>query len=120
MDLAVGNLTQVIESLASTAASNPYVALSMLIQFLLGFGLGYVAAKAAKYVLAFIAILVVGAALNVWSLGLTVEDIVRVLGERGAELKDALLWLAQVMGLMTLGPTSLGFLAGVVVALLRR
>jgi uncharacterized membrane protein (Fun14 family) len=114
------NLSQVVENLVSTAITNPYVAAAMAIQFLLGLGLGYVIAKAAKYVLAFIGLLVLGAALNVWSLNLTVEDLVRILGEKGAEIKDTIMWLVQVIGLMTLGPASLGFILGVVIALFRR
>ena len=114
------NLTTLIEGFASTAASNPYLLASMAIQFLLGFGLGYVAGKAFKYVLAFIGILALGVLLNVWSLGYTLDELLRAAGERAAELKDALAWFLQTAGLLSLGPASIGFLAGAVTALLRR
>ncbi len=114
------NLTQIIESAAQLALSNPYTLIAMAIQFLLGFGLGYVAGKAFKYVIAFIAILVLGIALNVWSLGYSLEDLVRVLGEKGGELKTALEGLLQAMGLLSLGPASLGFVLGAVTAFLRK
>ncbi len=114
------NITELVANMTAAATSNPYVAIALAIQFGLGFALGYVAGRAAKYILAFIGILTLGAFLNVWSLGYSVEDLVKTFGEKAAELRDTAMWFLQTMGLMTLGPTSLGFIVGLLVAFLRR
>ena len=114
------NLTEVIANITSTAMSNPYVAAALAIQFLLGLALGYVAGRAAKYILAFIGILVLGAFLNVWSLGQSTSDVIKMLGEKAEEFKSLATWFLQTMGLMTIGPTSLGFVVGLLIAFLKK
>ena len=109
-----------LSTLLTQALSNPSVAISVLIQFILGLALGYVAAKAAKYIAAFILILVVGAALNVWSLGLTTDQVLAKLGEEFFKLKEALMPLLQTLGILTVGPVSIGFFIGLAIALIKK
>ncbi len=96
--------------------SDAKIAVAILIQFLLGLGLGYVSVKALKYVLAFIGILVLGSFLSVWSLGGSIDKVLANLGELVGVVKGFML----VLGLMTVGPTSVGFIVGALAALLRK
>lgn len=96
--------------------SDSKVLVAVVIQFLLGLGLGYVSVKAIKYVLAFIALLVLGSFLSVWSLGGSIETTLKNLSELAGLVKNFLF----VLGLMTVGPVSVGFLLGALIALLRK
>lgn len=96
--------------------SQPQPLIVMVIQFVLGLALGYVSVKALKYILAFIAILALGTFLSVWSLGTTPAEVVSTLGIAVEALKK----LAVVLGLMTVGPVSVGFIVGVIVGLMRK
>jgi len=88
----------------------------MLVQFLLGLGLGYVSVKALKYILAFIAILVLGTFLSVWSLGTTSLEVFQSLGSATSLVKD----FAMALGLMTIGPVSVGFIIGAILGLMKK
>jgi uncharacterized membrane protein (Fun14 family) len=96
--------------------SNTKVLATIAVQFLLGLGLGYISVKALKYVLAFIAILVLGSFLSVWSLGGSVEETLSVFGELAGTMKNLLL----LLGIMTVGPVSVGFIVGVLLGILRK
>lgn len=106
-------------TLLETAMQNPVLLMAVATQFLLGFALGYLAVKVAKYIMSFIAILILGMVLNVWSLGLTTEDLIQILGEEAVKIKDTVMSLLQVLGLLTVGPPSVGFILGLVVAMIR-
>lgn len=95
---------------------NPVMFAVMLVEFVLGFCLGYLSLKVLKYVLALIVILIAGALLNVWSLGLSLESLVGKFGEYAVKAKDLLMGLAGTLGLLTLGPVAIGFILGVVAA----
>jgi len=82
----------------------------------LGLGLGYVSVKALKYVLAFIAILVLGTFLSIWSLGTTPSEVLQSLGSAAALVKD----FVTALGLMTVGPVSVGFIVGAILGLLKK
>ncbi len=99
-----------------TLFSQPQTIIVVSIQFLLGLGLGYVSVKALKYVLAFIAILALGSFLSVWSLGTSPLEVFRGLGGAMSLVKD----LAMVLGLMTIGPVSVGFVVGAILGLMRK
>lgn len=96
--------------------SQPQTLAVVLVQFFLGLGLGYVSVKALKYVLAFIAILVLGTFLSVWSLGATPSAVLQSLGAAVALVKD----FAIALGLMTIGPVSVGFVVGAIVGLMKK
>ncbi|MEM0314001.1 MAG: hypothetical protein QW056_02625 [Candidatus Bathyarchaeia archaeon] len=102
------------------AMQNPTVLAVLVIQFLLGFALGYITVKVIKYIIAFIAILVIGVILNVWSLSFSLEDLAPKLGEYGAQAKEAILNLMSMLGLLIAGPIIVGFMVGALIAWLRR
>ena len=99
-----------------TLFSQPQTVAVVSIQFLLGLSLGYVSVKALKYVLAFIAILALGTFLSVWNLGTSPLEVLRSLGGAISLVKD----LAMVLGLMTVGPVSVGFIVGAILGLMRK
>lgn len=96
--------------------SNAKVLATIAIQFLIGLSLGYISAKAFKYVLAFIAVLILGSFLSVWSLGGSVEEVLSIFGEFASTMKNLLL----LLGIMTVGPVSVGFIVGVLIGILRK
>jgi hypothetical protein len=96
--------------------ANPQSYAIMVLQFLLGLALGYISVKALKYILAFIAILALGTFLSIWSLGTTPQDVLKNVGIA----IDAAKGLAIVLGLMTVGPVSIGFIVGAIIALLKK
>lgn len=98
---------------------NPMTYIIMLVQFLLGFCLGYLSIKVLKYLLALVAILALGLLLNVWSLGLSLDALISMFGEYAFRAKGLLMGVAGTIGLLTLGPVTLGFIIGVVVAAIR-
>jgi len=104
-----------ITNIINKAISNPKVAISMLIQFLLGLALGYYSAKIAKYLLAWIGVIIVGALLSVWSLGGSVEDILTKLGLEAKKLMPVVKDFLAALGVLTVGPVAIGFILGLVV-----
>lgn len=94
----------------------PQSTVVVAIQFLLGLVLGYISVKVLKYILAFIAILALGTFLSIWSLGTTPTEVLQTLKVTAGAVKN----LAIVLGLMTVGPISIGFIVGVVVGLIKR
>lgn len=99
---------------------SPVTLFVMLVEFVLGFCLGYLSIKVLKYILALIAILVVGVLLNIWSIGLRLEVLTGRFGEYVVKIKDLMMSLAGALGLLTLGPITVGFIVGVVVAAIKR
>ncbi|MEM0014356.1 MAG: hypothetical protein QXS42_07290 [Zestosphaera sp.] len=105
-----------LESLLSEVLADPKVSAVILVQFLLGLGLGYIAVKVLKYIIAFIAILVLGTFLSIWSLGGSVENTLSTFGELANTAKNFI----TILGLMTVGPVSIGFIVGALLGLLRK
>ena len=118
--LGVAATNTTIAKIITTLISNPIAAAAVVIQFLLGLALGYFAAKALKYVLAFVGILVLGAFLNVWSLGSSPQQALAHLGSLFIQLKDIAWKLASVLGLLTVGVTTVGFIVGAIIAWVRK
>jgi len=106
-----------LTDMLGTALSNPRVGLTIAIEFILGAALGYLAVKVVRYVLAFIAILILGSALSVWSLGDNAEELAKQLGVEVAQLAPILKQLLFTIGLTIVGPASLGFIVGVIIAM---
>lgn len=96
--------------------ANPQLAVVMIIQFILGFALGYIAVKAFKYVVAFIAVLALGSLLSVWSIGMTPEEVLKTIGLTVTAVKN----LIVLLGLTTAGPVAGGFIIGAIVALVKK
>ena len=103
-----------------TALSNPKVAVAIVVEVMLGAALGYIMAKMAKYIFAFIALLVIGAILNVWSLGGSIEDFLTKLGISASKLKDIALGFINTLGLLMVGPVTLGFFIGLILGVLKK
>ncbi len=100
--------------------SSPRVAIAIGVEILLSAVLGYVMARMARYILAFIALLVIGALLNVWSLGGSVEDFLVKIGVTASQFKDLVLGFINTLGLLMVGPVTLGFFIGLITGLLRK
>ncbi len=109
-----------IEDIISEALKNPKVLVTLAIQFGLGLALGYVSVKALKYILAFIGILVLGSVLSVWSLGGSVEDFMANLGYQAQQLLPVIKNFLATLGLLTVGPVSIGFIIGILLGLTRK
>jgi len=109
-----------VTNILSKAMSNPKVAISMLIQFLLGLALGYYSAKIAKYLLAWIGVIIIGALLSVWSLGGSVEDILTKLGLEAKKLMPIIRDFLTALGVLTVGPVAVGFVLGLVIGITRK
>jgi len=109
-----------VEELFSTAIKNPKVLIAIVIQLALGIALGYVSVKVIKYILAFIGILVLGAVLSVWSLGGSVQDFITKLGMQAQQIMPFLKGLLATLGLLTVGPVSVGFIIGILIGIAKK
>ncbi|MEM4869200.1 MAG: hypothetical protein QW081_02240 [Desulfurococcaceae archaeon] len=96
-------------------AFNPPSVIVMLIQFVLGLALGYVSVKALKYIIAFIAVLVLGVMLSIWNLGTLRKEVLESLGLT----IEAIFKLLLVLMITAAGPTLIGFIVGIVVSILK-
>ena len=98
---------------------NPVVLVSIAVQFCLGVALGYIMAKMARYLLAFIGLLIVGALLNIWSLRAGVEDLLREVGVEALRLKNLVFKVLGAFGVLMVAPISVGFVVGLAIGLLK-
>jgi len=97
--------------------SDPRVVVTAVIEFAMGFGLGYYGAKAFKYIVAAFLVLVAGSLLSVWSLGGSPEAWINNAIQEAQQAAPIIKkWLAA-LGILTVGPTGLGFVLGAVKAL---
>lgn len=109
-----------ISNLINEALKNPRALIAMGIQFLMGLGLGYFSVKVLKYMAALILILVLGMVLSIWSIGSSPESFLGSIYDLIRQFQPQLMALLQLLGIMTIGPVSLGFILGVIVALVRK
>ncbi|MEM1680656.1 MAG: hypothetical protein QXT01_06270 [Sulfolobales archaeon] len=109
-----------ITDLVEEVLKNPRTLVAVVIQFLMGLGLGYFSLKALKYILALIVILVLGTALSIWSIGTSPESFLIGIYEYFKYLQPHLITLLQLLGLMTIGPVTLGFIVGALIAIIRK
>jgi hypothetical protein len=101
--------------LSAPALVQPQALVVVLVNFLLGLGLGYVSFRALKYVLAFVAMLFLGFfLLNVASRVAPVDALQRV-GAVVSKLRE----LVMAFYLTVFGPIFFGFLVGALIALTR-
>lgn len=99
---------------------DPKVLFAILIQFLMGFALGYLSVKIIKYVIAFIGIIALGSILSIWSLGGSIEDLLMKFGQYGQQLLPIVKGLIIALGIFTAGPVSAGFIVGLIIGLMRK
>ena len=101
----------------SQASSNPKVLIAFVIQVVMGLGLGYVSVKVAKYIFAFIGILILGAVLSVWSLGGSVEGFIVSIGSQAQQFIPYIKNLLTMLGILTVAPVTIGFIIGFLIGL---
>jgi len=101
------------------ALHNPYELITILIEFLLGLGLGYVSVKILKYIIAFIIIVIIGVILNVWSFGGSLSNTLSTLQTEAVSIEPVFRNLMLTLGLFTIGPILLGFIIGILIGLAR-
>ena len=119
--LAQANATSfTYTDLIDLAMSNPKVSVAIGVQVLMGLLLGYIMAKVFKYILAFIVVLIIGSLLNVWSIGQSTEDIVGKLGPELLQYKDVVMKLVSALGVLLVGPVTIGFFLGLVIGWLKK
>ena len=110
------NLTELL----SEALKNPKVLVVVVIQFLMGLGLGYFSFKVWKYLVALIAIIVLGNVLTIWSLGSSPESFLGQLYETFKQFLPNIIAFIQLLGIMTVGPVTIGFIVGIILAIIRK
>ncbi|KON29516.1 hypothetical protein AC480_02990 [miscellaneous Crenarchaeota group archaeon SMTZ1-55] len=106
------------QSLIASLFASPTVLITFFIEFALGIGLGYLSVKVAKYIIALLAIFIVGVFLNVWQSG-TLQDIVGGLNLQWTKVYPVIQALLIIVGLTTVLPVTLGFVIGFVVGIQR-
>jgi uncharacterized membrane protein (Fun14 family) len=107
-----------LTELIAATLSSPTGVIVVFIQFLLGVLLGYIVAKILKYVVAMVAILILGSILSIWSLSnlnLSRETLSKI-GVSLETLKNIALSFAALL----VGPIAIGFIIGVLIGLLRK
>jgi len=114
-----GSTTPNISSLLSSVFTNPGSLITFVIELALGLGLGYFAAKALKYIIALVAIFVVGVLLNVWQSPQITTSISSILSSNGitvSNLPTVFMTIVYALGLTTVLPITIGFIIGIVIA----
>ncbi|BEP17932.1 hypothetical protein PYJP_12840 [Pyrofollis japonicus] len=109
-----------VTDIVAKAMSNPKVAIATLIQFLLGFALGYYSVKIARYLLAWIGVIILGSLLSVWSLGGSAEDILTKIGAEAKKVLPIVKDFLAALGILTVGPVAVGFILGLIVGFTRK
>ncbi|MEM2094199.1 MAG: hypothetical protein QXI32_02755 [Candidatus Bathyarchaeia archaeon] len=98
---------------------NPSVLLIFGIELLLGLALGYFSIKALKYVASIILILILGMILNIWQSPNILRTVQEHLGVGMSQLWSISLSLIYAFGLTTILPVTLGFIIGIILAIVR-
>jgi hypothetical protein len=102
--------------------SSPTAIIVTVIEFVLGFSLGYVLVKGIKYVLTFFLLLIVGDLLHIWNVGANSLVSSVASGNVGAieqGLRALAPFLAVIEPIFTNVVIVIGFIIGVVIALHR-
>lgn len=111
-----------IGSVITSVFTNPTSILIFLIELFLGLGLGYFSAKIVKYMLALIAIFIVGLLLNIWAipnLGTSLQNELGNLSAEWSKLYPVLTSIIYLVGITTILPITVGFVIGILLAILR-
>jgi len=105
-----------VPSLITSLLTSPTVLITFFIQFALGIGLGYLSVKVAKYLIALLAIFIVGVLLNIWH-SVNLQDMVGGLSLQWSKVYPIIQALIVLVGLTTVLPITLGCIIGFVVGL---
>ncbi len=114
------NATPTVDSLIGAIITNPSSFVVIAIEFLLGLALGYVAMKALKYVLAAMGVIFLGTLLGVWSFGRSIQDTFGYILSIAKQIWNFVYALLAALGLLVMGPVTLGFVVGALIAHLRK
>ncbi len=117
---ATTHLSAETQALLAKIFSNPKAFIAVAIQFILGFALGYYAARIIKYLLALIGIIVLGSVLSVWSIGGSVTGFLHKLGFEAMKLWPVVQGFLTTFGIMTIAPVTVGFILGAIAAFARK
>jgi len=109
-----------IDSLVGALITNPNALVVTAIEFLLGLGLGYVAMRALKYILASVGIILLGIVLGVWSLGNSVYGAIKTLGNIARSVWGIVYSLVAALGILVITPVTIGFIVGALIAHARK
>ncbi|HIP56769.1 MAG TPA: hypothetical protein EYH02_01675 [Ignisphaera aggregans] len=109
-----------VSSFIGSILINPRAYIVMLIQFLLGLGLGYVAMRALKYILGAVGIIFLGIALGVWSIGNSIYEALYRMELIAKSLWEIAYSLLTALGLLVIGPVTVGFIVGALIAQFRK
>lgn len=99
--------------------SNPKVLLAIIIQLVLGILLGYILAKAFKYIIAFVLVIIAGAILNVWSISGSNGNLFGNLTE-AKEYMQYVIQFAKFLSILLVGPVLAGFIIGLIIGWLHK
>ncbi len=114
---------ELLKSILDAAQGDPLILAALVVNFLVGVGLGYLSIKIAKYMVAAVGLIAASLAFNVWVYGRSPEELTplsRLAGEALEEVKLLLVEAAKVLGLMTLSPLTIGFVMGLVVGAVKK
>ncbi|MBS7610914.1 hypothetical protein KEJ27_01680 [Candidatus Bathyarchaeota archaeon] len=107
-----------LQSVISELMSNPIVLASFAVKFCLGLLLGYFSAKVLKYILALVAIVLIGLLLDIWQLG-GLGEFFSKMGIDWQKTYSLIQTIISVLGILTILPIAVGFLIGVIIAVKR-
>jgi len=119
MTVSSPSYQDLIMDIINNALNDPVYAAILLLQVLIGIGLGYFTVKAAKYIIVVLGLIGASLALNAWALGRSPESSVVMVEDVAVKLRDIAVPVARMVGLMTLGPLTTGFIIGVIIALVK-
>ena len=104
----------------ASALSNPRAFVAIAIQFLMGLALGYISIKILKYILALIAILILGSILSIWSIGGSVEEFIGKVTTEAYKVWPIISGALMALGILTIAPVTAGFILGVIIGFIRK
>jgi len=99
--------------------SHPYSIIIFIIEFVLGLGLGYFSIKIVKYLLALILIFAIGVVLNIWAAPNIGANMLSNLGADWSIIYPVITSLILILGLTTILPITLGFILGIIIAIIK-
>ncbi len=109
-----------VQQVISSVMSNHSTYLVMFIEFLLGVGIGYAAAKAAKYILTLIVLIFLGTMLGIWSLGISLNKLIGIIVGNMSKVWSIINIIMAGLSIVMVGPVIAGIIVGVIIALLRK
>ncbi|MCS7120637.1 MAG: hypothetical protein RMJ07_00505 [Nitrososphaerota archaeon] len=108
-----------LPNILSELTSNPTVTIVFIVHIAIGFGLGYFTMKALKYILAILALLIVGLLLNIWQFG-SLRGFFERLGMDWTKIISITQSVFTVLGVLSVLPIGIGFCLGIIAGVLKK